>query len=356
MPAITEVFIDPEPIVLKTTTPLTKTPQATTITTSTASVTQTQQIEVENKSNFDPAPDLPEIFTPETMKPGVIPVIYQEEPCQYLGNRWGEGKSTPGTVVVPIMFHSIVQPGRQINDTTSITMAYFEYFMEIAKEMGFSTITSQELVDFLEFNQEIPERSMLLILDDRRPGVTELFMPYLEQNDWTLTLGWIAADDTRDAVWETMTTLAETGRLDVQSHGFNHVYVQDYITADQIEEELFKPIEVIEARFGTRPIAHVWPGGNFDARSIAIAKEAGYKIGFTVFSRGPIMFNWIPLGEPEIAMQSPLLVLPRFWSTGAVQALNEAVLVSEAAKEYYSTIEDAEREYYNFYCSPEKSE
>ncbi len=304
----------------------------------------------------DAAPEFPERFVPETMKPGVSPVAYLPSACQYLENRWGEDKSTPGTVVVPIMFHSIVSPGRQISDTTSISMAYFEYFMETAVELGFSTITSQQLVDFLKYNQAIPERSMLLILDDRRPGVTELFMPYLEEQNWTLTLGWIATDSTRDSVWETMTSLASTGRLDVQSHGYNHIYIQDYTTTEQIKEELYQPIEVIEARFGKRPIAHVWPGGNFDARAVAIAVEAGYQIGFTVYSRGPIMYNWIPLGEPEMSMETPLLVLPRFWSTAAVQALNEAVMVSDAAREYAKSVDEAEREYYYYYCYAKGSE
>jgi peptidoglycan/xylan/chitin deacetylase (PgdA/CDA1 family) len=309
-----------------------------------------------NKANHEPAPELPAQFIPDLMKPGVTPVDYLPNTCLYLENRWGPGKSAPGTIVVPIMFHSVVQPGRVINDTTSISMEYFEYFMDAAKNLGFSTITTQELVGFLEHNQAIPERSMILILDDRRPGVTELFMPYLEENDWTLTLGWIAADSTRDAVWETMTALADTGRLDVQSHGFNHLYIQDYLEPEQVEEELFKPIEVIEARFGTSPIAHVWPGGNFNAEAIALAGEAGYQIGFTAYSRGPILFNWVPLGEPEMAMEAPLMVLPRFWSTAAVQALEEAVNISEAAKAYARDSEQEEQAYYAYYCRPVGSE
>jgi hypothetical protein len=68
------------------------------------------------------------------------------------------------------------------------------------------------------------------------------------------------------------------------------------------------------------------------------------------------MFNWIPLGEPEIAMDAPLLLLPRFWSTGAVQALEEAALVSEAAKAYASSYEEAEQAYFYNYCFPQGSE
>lgn len=337
-------------------TPTTTYPAPTPTTSATPEPTPSNRPTKISTIEHDVGPEFPERFFPETMKPAVTPVAYLSSVCQYLENRWGEEKSSPGTVVVPIMFHSIVSPGRQISDTTSISMDYFEYFMETAIELGFSTITSQQLVDFLKCNQAIPERSMLLILDDRRPGVTELFMPYLEEQDWTLTLGWIATDSTRDSVWETMTRLASTGRLDVQSHGYNHIYIQDYTTIEQIKEELYQPIEAIEARFGKRPIAHVWPGGNFDARAVAIAVEAGYQIGFTVYLCGPIMYNWIPLGEPEMSMETPLLVLPRFWSTAAVQALNEAVMVSEAAKEYARSVDEAEREYYYYYCHAEGSE
>ena len=342
-PALSEIVTAtptrPNPDPSNTISPL---PTAT-ITPPNVSITSTDQV---------PPPTSPELFLPEAMKPGVSPATYVSDTCEYLENRWGSHKSHPGTVVVPIMFHSVVQPGRLINDSTSISMEDFEYFMATAKEMGFSTITTEELAGFLEHNQAIPQRSMILILDDRRPGVTELFMPYLEENDWTLTLGWIASDSTRDAVWETMTELASTGRLDVQSHGFNHIYVQDYLEVEQIEEEVFKPIEVIEARFGTTPLAHVWPGGNFNEIAIELAKEAGYKIGFTAYSRGPILFNWVPLGEPEMEMGEPLMLLPRFWSTAAVGALEEAVMVSESAQAHAKEARAAELAYYLYYCQP----
>ena len=350
----------------------TKTPTNTTVTSNQATpivstqesaedefkIVETKITPVEKKSSPTAVivpPDL-KVFSPSQMKLGVSPVTYLENPCSYLENRWGEGKSKPGTIVVPIMFHSVVQPGRLINDTTSISMEYFEYFMETAQQLGFSTITTEELVGFLNQNDFVPERSMILILDDRRPGVTELFMPYLVENDWTLTLGWIAADSTRAAVWEKMLELAETGRLDVQSHGFNHIYVQDYLTYEQIEQELFKPIEVIQDRFGITPLAHVWPGGNFNQISIDIAYQAGYKIGFTAYSRGPIMFNWIPLGEPEIAMDAPLMLLPRFWSTAATRALEEGMMIGEEAKVYAETVKAAELDYYSNYCQSSESE
>jgi len=324
---------------------------STAVYTQTATITSTPTITPEPPTPT-PTPGELDQFTYDGLYPGVAPVQYIEDPCVYLSNRWGDGKSSPGTIVVPIMFHSIAKPGREIRDSTTISMAYFEYFMRFAEETGFSTITVNELIGFLKNNEKIPEHSMLLILDDRRPGVTELFMPYLEANNWTLTLGWPTTDATDDALWARMEGLAEDGRLDVQSHGHNHIYIQDYTSLDEIEEEIYRPIEVIQEHFGTLPEAIIWPGGNFTQRSVEIAREAGFEVGFTVYSRGPLLFDWIPLGEQEMAVGDPLMVLPRFWATAADVALRDALEISEAAREAALAVKSDELTYYEMYCQP----
>jgi peptidoglycan/xylan/chitin deacetylase (PgdA/CDA1 family) len=235
-------------------------------------------------------------------------------------------------------------------------MAYFEYFMKTAKEMGFSTITTDELIAFLRSNEKIPERSMILILDDRRPGVTELFMPYLEENDWTLTLGWPTTNATDESLWTRMENLAATGLLDVQSHGHDHIYIQDYTPIEEIEEEIYKPIEVIQEHFNTIPEAIIWPGGNFTLTAVEMAREAGFEVGFTVYSRGPLLYNWIPLGEKESAMGDPLMVLPRYWSTAADVALMDAIKVSEEAQISAQSLKEEELLYYNTYCQPDEGD
>lgn len=301
---------------------------------------------------YTPTPYEISHFSGGDLYPGVSPVAYIDDICPYLENRWGEGKSNPGTIVVPIMFHSVAKPGRVITDSTTISTAYFEFFMDFAKEMGFSTITINDLIGFLKTNEKIPERSMILILDDRRPGVTELFMPYLEENDWTLTLAWPTTDGTGEGLWAQMEALALSGRLDIQSHGHDHIYIQDYTPMEEIEEEIYQPIEVIQEHFNTIPKAIIWPGGNFTQASVDMAAEAGFEVGFTVYSRGPLMFNWIPLGVNEKAMKNPMMVLPRYWSTAADVALIDALEVSEAAQLEANAVKTDEMLYYETYCQP----
>ncbi len=341
-----------QPIEFRATTVVpSKTATATDIPTTTTTYTPSPTV-THTAIPSTPTPTIPTLttFNADELSPIVTPVSYLADTCEYLENRWGRGKSEPGTIVVPIMFHSIAKPGRVISDATTISTEYFEFFMEYAEELGFSTITMDELVGFLTENEKISERSMLLILDDRRPGVTELFMPYLEANNWTLTLAWPTTAGTNEQLWSRMESLAETGRLDVQSHGHDHIYIQDYTPLEEIEEEIYQPIEVIQAHFGTTPSAIIWPGGNFNEEAIQLAQEAGLRLGFTVYSRGPLMFNWIPLGAAEMEMDAPLYVLPRYWSTAADVALNQAVAISEAAQQAADAVKADELFYLRHYC------
>ncbi|MBG0786790.1 MAG: polysaccharide deacetylase family protein [Anaerolineaceae bacterium] len=282
---------------------------------------------------------------------GVTPMEYIDDPCTYLEYKWGAGKAEPGTIVVPIMFHSILEPGKTPSKAEDITTEYFEFFMGYAKQLGFETITTAELVDFLENNTAIPKYSMILILDDRRPDTPELFMPYLEANDWTLTLAFPTTDASSDALWEKIEAYVATGYVEVQSHGHNHIYLQEYTATDVMEEEIYTPLEVIKDHFGTTAQALIWPGGNFTKDAVQMAREAGFEIGFTVYSRGPLMFNWIPLGAPEQAMDDPLMVLPRAWSSAADVALNNALQISQHNEGLAMDAMELELLYYDLYCS-----
>jgi len=294
-----------------------------------------------------------EVFNPGTLWEGVEPETYFSDACHYLAQKWDPEKSPPGTIVAPIMFHSIKETGRVITDTTSITEENFLLIMAHAEELGFETITSEELIAFLKENARIPARSMIMILDDRRPGVTERFLPYLDSNDWTLTLGWII-EDQREYLWDWLEDIyTSSGRLDVQSHGYWHRYIVEETTDEIIQEELYDPIPIIEEHIGIRPIIFIWPGGNFTAKSVQTAHEAGYELAFTSYAHGPIMFNWIPQSEQERLVGDPLMTLPRFWSTTMWNALDETIQIAEAAAQYALQQYPIEADWYQRNCGGE---
>lgn len=292
------------------------------------------------------------MFTHEKLHAGVAPETYLNDPCEYLRLRWSPGKAAPGTVVVPIMFHGIRAAGKAIqeDDSISVTEEQFNFFVHDAKKMGFETITTEQLSNFLHYNSYIPPRSMILIVDDRRPGTVEnYFIPMAEANNWTVTLGWIIGT-TSPRLWRWMEELNDTGYLDVQSHGYLHRYIIEGMDEEIVREEIFASIPIIEEHFGKKPIAFIWPGGNFTAPAVAVAHEANFQLAFTAYSRGPLMFNWIPQGEPEREVGDPLMTLPRFWSTDNTLPLDKSMLIGDAARQAAEANWSQEAAYYRTYC------
>jgi hypothetical protein len=117
-----------------------------------------------------------------------------------------------------------------------------------------------------------------------------------------------------------------------------------------MRQEIGGPIPILQEHFGYRPTAFVWPGGNFTRRSVEIAREQGYRLGFTAFSRGPLLFNWIPLGEKEVAAGDPLMVLPRAWSPAATVNLQQAVDIGDQAARFAEDHRQAEATWYTASC------
>ena len=294
-------------------------------------------------------------FQSDLLRDGIIPVDYIQDSCRYLELRWDPQNSAPGTIVAPIMFHGILRGSTVPTDDDSISFVTFMQIVWLAQKLGYETITTEELLAFLQENAKIPRRSMILILDDRRPGTAEeYFLPVNKENDWTTTLAWIVGDtDQRAGLWERMERLNDTGYFDVQSHGLNHIYLNDRMSEETVREEIEGSIPILKQHFGEKPLAYIWPGGNYTKLGIEIAHQAGFELGFTIHSRGPILFNWIPQGEKELTFGDPFMLLPRFWDTAALLNLDRADQIGDAARDFAEENYPAEAEWFQQNCSGE---
>ncbi|HEY9077412.1 MAG TPA: hypothetical protein VIO61_12845 [Anaerolineaceae bacterium] len=339
-------------------------------------------------STAGPPPTLPAAYQPTSLAKGVKPVTYIKDTCEYLKARWNPDNAAPGTIVMPIMYHSVTADYRAITEDTQIRHSELEKTLKHAKEVGFQTITTRQLVDFLEKNAKIPQRSLLLIVDDRRPGVIkEHFMPFLVDYKWTLTLGWLIGDtDTRPAsnlagenfknLWEQIEAYYATGYLDPQAHGYVHnINITESSSPEYIRSELENSRKALVEHFYCKdpktkqaipncktdePLAYIWAGGSFTKAGVLAARQAGYKVGFTINPRGPIMYNWIPQADkvdpsspswiPEGPAGDPLLTLPRYWSTDAAYRIDDAIQYSKEASTEAAKNRDAELAYYQYAC------
>ena len=316
-------------------------------------------------------PELPAIYQTDLLNPIDTPHEYEQDVCTVIKNRWGSGKASPGTIVMPIMYHSIVRgeslPENMdpITKANSVTVGTHKQLINDLHDQGFTAITMEQFIAFMESNEWIPERSVLLIVDDRHSEQNYLdhFQEYYDAWGWPVINAWISAESTTQELWDGNARVEESGLVDHQSHGVVHNINMGNDSSDEfLIGELKGSIDAIEEHFHKTPRAIIWPGGGFGSRPIEVAKEYGYKVGFTVNPRGPVMYNWVPLcdvsdpGRPSYMMdgnQDPLFVLPRYWNTYASQEVDTVRQIGKAAQEYYYSIRETELEYYDIVCRPE---
>jgi hypothetical protein len=306
-------------------------------------------------------PALPELFQTTLLNQLDPPHNYISDTCHYLQDKWSSKNSLPGTVVMPIMFHSIggETAGSRISE------AGFHALMQTLHEDGFQAITTTQVADFLEHNAKIPRLSVVLIVDDRRARYyyDTLFRPYWEEYGWPVVNAWITLDDSIGAQnLPDHIALEAEGWVDHQAHGFQHLPIGPDSSDEYITQELQKPVEIFQENFHKKPIAFIWPGGDFTPHAAALARQMGYQLGFTINPRGPLMFNWIPLSDakdpsrpswiPDGPVNDPLMVLPRYWDTDAITHVDKVIQIGQDAAAYAGQNKAIELEYYDIVCTP----
>ncbi len=219
-------------------------------------------------------PALPSTFVASELNPLDTPHTYVQDTCQYLYNKWNSNNAAPGTVVMVVMFHGIIKG--QAETDNQVSVGDFKKIMNDLHEMGFQAINTQQLVDFLYTNARIPQRSVLLVVDDRHTAqnFTDHFLSYWKQWGWPVVNGWISAFGGDDQYLKENVELSDEGWVDYQSHGYIHnINMSDESTDAFLTGELQGSMENLQKYFNKTPVAIIWPGGGFGVRPVQFAAQ-----------------------------------------------------------------------------------
>ena len=306
-------------------------------------------------------PALPATYQSSLLNPENLPRTYVTDSCQYLKNKWDSTKAAPGTVVMVVMHHGINKGEASGND---VTVNEHKKIMDSLFEAGFQAINMQQLADFMYDNAYIPPRSVIFIVDDRHFAeyFNDHFRPYHDQWGWPVVNAYIGIDERTD-LWAENAALSAEGWVDYQSHGYIHnIPISEGSTDEFITSEMQGAITSIQKYMNKTPIGYIWPGGGFSKRAVEIGPTLGYKLGFTVNERGPVMYNWIPQADavsasnpmaiPEMPAGNPLMTLPRYWSTNVLDNIDPVRIIGDEASAYAQQNKAIELEYYDIVCAP----
>ena len=221
---------------------------------------------------------------------------------------------------VPIlMYHSILQdPAR--TGVYVVTPSQLESDLQYLKEKGYQSVTMQELIDYVHFGTQLPERPVVLTFDDGHLNNMIYATPLLESYGMRGVLSVVGmycdqATDTNDnnanysyLTWDQVAEVHEKGIFELQNHSYNMHFLdgkrrgtlpmkgEDTVQYHQaLADDLGRMQEMMIEVTGAAPTTFTYPFGFYSEDSLEVLQSMGFQATLTC-QEG---VNYITLGDPE---------------------------------------------------------
>ncbi|MCL2151546.1 MAG: polysaccharide deacetylase family protein [Oscillospiraceae bacterium] len=228
------------------------------------------------------------------------------------------------SVRVPVlMYHHFSDDGPT---GTTIAADIFESHIEALSKAGYTTITFDELCSFVYNETPLPQRPVVITIDDGYTSVYEIAYPLLKKYGMKATVfiigvmhGETLYKDTQYPIDPPHFGDAEgiemdaSGVISIQSHSFDMHQLEPYETGpyrsgvlqrqDESREEYIEALRSdfersaaqIENMTGTRPLVYSYPFGRYSKLSEETLRDCGVKATLTIVKG----FNVVKAGSPE---------------------------------------------------------
>ena len=248
---------------------------------------------------------------------------------------------------VPIlMYHNLAQEGSG-NDTISVQR--FEEHLAALQDAGYTTITFQDLLAYVEQGTELPEKPVLLTFDDGYESNYTLAYPLLQQYQMKATIFVIGVSMGKDTYKDTgqamiphftqeqAAEMEASGLVTIESHGYDMHEVQGRdpepirvgILPREDESEwdyaafLQEDCQAMTDLLGKTPGVLAYPYGYASELSEVVLHEMGIYATVTIEEK----INTIVKGLPQSLRQ-----MGRFYMTEAISAPELLSMLSGGAE------------------------
>ena len=202
-----------------------------------------------------------------------------------------------------VMYHSVLASR---TSEYIVSPEQLEGDLKYIRECGYTTISIQDMVEFVFNNKELPKKSIVLTFDDGYYNNLYYAQPLLEQYNMhgvIFVVGEYSEVDTERGdinpnysylTWDQISEMSNAGVFEIQNHTY-HMHNNNGKRAgagrvpgesmEDYEEALMADITQLNSKIedltGMRPIAFAYPFGKMSKGSMKILKAAGLKISFT---------------------------------------------------------------------------
>lgn len=217
----------------------------------------------------------------EKIRPGqqiVIPLVHPNP----------VGVFSSGYQTVPILCYHRFGPRKS---RMIVTPEDFDAQMAYLKEHGYRVIPLADLHAFLKGQAALPQRAVVITIDDGYRSSYEMAYPILKKYGFPATF-FVYSDfiGSRDALrWDEIRKMVRSGLIDIQPHSKTHLPLArplidetDEAYRKRVEEEIRIPGQQIRRVVGLPLHTFAYPYGESNEFLISRLKHAGYVAGATV--------------------------------------------------------------------------
>ena len=228
----------------------------------------------------------------------VIPLKYENK----------GGIQADGYQVVPILcYHRF---DKNCKSKLCMPEHLFEEQIQTLKKNDFSIITSQMLLDFLEYREALPARSAMITIDDGYRSTYDIAFPILKKYGYTATI-YVYTDfvgvSKSSLTWDHLKEMKSNG-FEIGSHTVSHSDLTKKLEAEtdnmyleRIDRELAISKQIIDSKLNQNTIALAYPYGRYNNIVQEIARRAGYQTAVTVkFDGNPFFADSMALNRWQI--------------------------------------------------------
>lgn len=224
------------------------------------------------------------------------------------------------TALPVVMYHHLLKDEARNGDYV-ISPKQFEADLIYIRDKGYTTITTAQLLDFIQNGTPLPEKPIMITFDDGYETVYSYAYPILKKYDMKAIISVIGKHtdifskegephhlNYSHASWEELREMQESGIFEIQNHSYDMHDPRGSArygsskkgseSSEGYRDALIKDIgglsETIEREIGVRPILFAYPFGAISKEAEPVLKE----LGFTVLLTCEEKVNYIKEGQP----------------------------------------------------------
>ena len=220
-------------------------------------------------------------------------------------------------VKVPILMYHSVLKNKNSSGTYVVTPELFENDLLYLKNNGYTTIFTKELSDYVRNGAKLPEKPVIITLDDGYYNNYIYVLPLLEKYDMKASIAVVGKftdifsnADSHNAnyshlTWEDISELHQTGKFEFSNHTYDmhsskgrigcfkkkNESVPEY--QNLLKKDILKMQNLLLSNSGIKCEIFTYPYGKIANDSIPVIKEMGFLASLSCYEK----INYITLDE-----------------------------------------------------------